>query len=441
MEHGLPTSDIAPEDALQARTAEAAPWIALAIMVAYFFAVALLAPATPFADDADIAHESASFGAAKSPAAAWTALSAQHDEHRPIVVRLVFWAAAALPGPTSYRLIALTGGLFLVAAYWLLAREARRIAAPRAILIVLAALLFNDGAAESSLWATAAVANFGVLAMVIAMLAMLGAGGAWAAVAIVPALFAVGLQGNGLAALLVGIGMLMFNRRWGLATVWGLVLAGVVVWYFTGYVRPLEAPDPTRLVSRLPEIMVYALAFCGSAAAFAGEPLGVLNVVSVTVATLLGACLLLATMWGALRGGLGLDRSGADGAGRGRWLLWLNVFVFLTATLAALSRIDHGVEQALDSRYHINSCLMLAATLLYLLEGGGPAAAALRQFAPSMAVIGVVYVLATAPIAAWMHNLHNGDAPPTAPAATGDGLAPDPKWNLDRAALAPPPQA
>jgi hypothetical protein len=121
--------------------------------------------------------------------------------------------------------------------------------------------------------------------------------------------------------------------------------------------------------------------------------------------------------------------------------LWLNVFVFLTATLAALSRIDHGVEQALDSRYHINSCLMLAATLLYLLEGGGPAAAALRQFAPSMAVIGVVYVLATAPIAAWMHNLHNGDAPPTAPAATGDGLVPDPKWNLDRAALAPPPQA
>jgi len=398
--------------------------------VAYFFAVALLAPAAPFADDADIASEAASFGAAKSPAAAWTVLSAQHEEHRPFVVRLVFWAASGLPGPTSYRLIALVGGLFLVAVFWLLAREARRIAAPGTMLVVLAALLFNFGAAEASLWAAAAVANFGVLAMAVAMLAMLGAGGAWAALAIVPALLAVGLQGNGLAALPVGIGVLMFNRRWALAALWGVALASCVVWYSTGYVRPLDAPDPTRLVSRLPEIMVYALAFCGSAAAFAGEPLGAFNVLSVTVAMLLGAALVLTTTWGALRGGLC-----PSDARRGRWLLWVNIFVMLTAVMAALSRIDHGVEQALASRYHINSCLMIAATLLYLLEEGGPFKEPLRRWPPVMAGVGVAYVLATAPILMWMHDLHGGNRP--APDAADDKLAPEPRWNPDRAALAP----
>jgi hypothetical protein len=411
--------------------AELAPWIALAIVVAYFFGVALLAPAAPFADDVGIAREATAFGAAKSPTEAWRVLSAQHDEHRPILTRLAFWAADALPGPTSYRLIALTGSLFLVLAFWLFAREARRAEAPVAMLVVLAALLFNFGFAESSLWAMAAVSNFGVLALAMAMLVMISAGGRWAMLAIAPALLAVGLQGNGLVALLVGFGALLWSRNWTLALMWALVMAGVTAWYFTGYVRPLDTPNPARLVSRLPEIMVYALAFCGSAAAFGAESLGALNLAFVTVAAVVGAMLVLATTWGALRSGLGRDASG-----RGRWLLWLNIFIVFTAIAAALSRIDHGVQQALAPRYHINSCLMVASTLLYLVEEGDGMAAPLRRWMPALAGIGVAYVLATTPILVWMHNLHSGDAP--APAASGGRPTPDPRWDLDRAALAAP---
>jgi hypothetical protein len=413
--------------AAPAARAAAAPWIALAIVVAYFFAVALLAPTTPYGDDVGIAKEAAAFGAAKSLQEAWTILSAQHDEHRPIVARLVFWAADALPGPTGYRLIALTGSLFLLLAFWLFAREARRIAAPAAVLVALAALVFNFGASEASLWASAAVSNFGVLAMAMAMLALLNAGGVWAVLAIVPALLAVGMQGNGLAALPVGIGFLLVNRSWTLAAMWALVLAGVAAWYFTGYVRPLDAPNPARLTSRLPELMIYALAFCGSAVAFGGESLGALNLLFVGVAATVGAGLVLATTWGVLRGGLSSD---------GRWLLWLNAFVIFTAMLAGLSRIDHGVAQALTPRYHVNSCVMIAATLLYLLQEDGPFADMLHRQAGALAAVGVVYVLATTPILMWMHNLHSGDAP--APAASGGAPTPDPRWDLDRAALAEP---
>lgn len=227
MEHGQSKTGVARAGDLRARVEPAAPWIVLAIILAYFFSIAALAPTAPFADDAGISQEAAAFGAARSPAEAWTALSTQHDEHRPILLRLVFWGAATLPGETSYRLIALIGSLFLLLAFWIFAREARRSAAPGAILVVLAALTFNFGAAESSLWAAAAVANFGALGLAMAMLALIAAGGVWAALAIIPALLTVGLQGNGLVALAVGMGALLFNRRWGLAALWALVLAGV----------------------------------------------------------------------------------------------------------------------------------------------------------------------------------------------------------------------
>ncbi len=187
-------------------------WLAVALIIAYAVGIALYALRVPFGDDHAMIS-AAAFGAAQTPADAWAALSAQHNEHRPVVVRLVFWLADLLPGPLDVALIAWAGNLFLVLMFALLLREGHRVSAPGPFIVVAAALMFNFGLSESSIWPMAAVSNFGVLAMMLAMLALLSMRGITAWLALSPALLAVGLQGNGLFVPFLGAAYLLTNKR------------------------------------------------------------------------------------------------------------------------------------------------------------------------------------------------------------------------------------
>jgi hypothetical protein len=404
-------------------------WVAIALAVIYFVGVALMAPGRPFGDDIDMAREAAAFGAAKSPGEAWGALSLQHNEHRPVLVRLIFWAAQPIPESARYTLIALVGGLFLVLMFALLSREARERAAPPTLVVALAALMFNFGSAESSLWAMAAVSNFGVLAMTALALWMASRGGWLTWAGLIPALLAVGLQGNGVLAPMLCAWFLLFNARYISAAVWFLAAGAALVWFFWGYVRPIGGLSFDRMGARLGDIVVYVLAFCGSAAAYGGKSLGALNLLFVAAASIIGGLLVAATAWGVARGGLW----------KGRIELWINLFVIATALLAAVSRVDNGVQQALAPRYHINSCLMIASTLVYFLgpaDAPGRIGVLLRRWSGAVATLGLIYMAATAPILVWMHNLY---APVDASPSTSSTREPvKPEWNLDRAAAAEP---
>lgn len=404
--------------------------VCLALGTIYFIGVALMTPAHPFDDDIAVAQEARRLGEAGGLADAWGVLWSQHNEHRLVVTRVVFWVMQGLPDAVRWKATAMLGGLSLVLLFWLLARQAQRGAAPAAFFVVLASLIFNFASAESSIWPMAAVSNFGVLAMTALMLAMLARGGWLAIAAVAPALIAVGMQGNGMIAPMFGAFFLVCHGRWAQAAAWFAMACGIVVYYISDFVRPIGGPNLADVAKRIGDLVVYVLAFCGAAFAYGGKSLGAVNIVFVSFAATAGAVLVGLTAWGVARGGLW----------KGRFELWLNLFLIATAGLAAVSRVDYGVQQALAPRYHINSCLLLASTLVWLLTADEAPQAIrrlLQRGSSVLAALGLLYVAATAPILVWMHALH---APAGSPAKSGEWMTPDPRWNLDRAAQSGPPE-
>jgi len=176
--------------------------------------------------------------------------------------------------------------------------------------------------------------------------------------------------------------------------------AAAALWFLTNYVS--SAKDPAALIGRAGELLVYALAFCGSAAGFGSASLGALNIVFVSVSATLGAILIGLAIYAATRGGLG----------KGRIALWINLFIFATAFATAVSRIDFGLQQALVPRYHINSCLMITATLIALLDldEADPIRRFVQRSMAAFAVIAAPYAVGTTPILLMIHKIDQ--APP-----------------------------
>ncbi len=69
--------------------------VALALIALYFILIVVLAPGAPFMDDI---HISASVERARAAANPWPELWAQHNEHRPLTTKLIFWAQRAIAG-------------------------------------------------------------------------------------------------------------------------------------------------------------------------------------------------------------------------------------------------------------------------------------------------------------------------------------------------------
>jgi hypothetical protein len=368
------------------------------VIAAYFTGILIYAPGAPFGDDFAMIDGAQQFASSANLSQAWSALAAQHNEHRPIAVRFIFWIVGLLPEPPNVALIALVGNLSLLVMFALLLREGNRVRAHRAFIVVAAVLMFNFGLSESSIWAMAAVSNFGVLSAMMAALALLSLGAAWHWAALAVALVSVGMQGNGLLTPFLGAGYLLFNKRLIPAAIWLVVSVVVLLWFFTDY-RFSQSGNLQALISEPFEIALYALAFCGSAVGFGSESLGAVNIIFVSLAATLGAAMMGLSVYSALNGGF------RDG----RIALWVNLFIVVSAFATAVSRIDYGVQQALVPRYHINSCLMVAATLIAMLDLGENSLIQ-RRVNQSMSMFGILaplYALAMIPIFVIIVRIHS----------------------------------
>ena len=382
-----------------------AVWLILAAVViaGYFAGIWIYALRTPFGDDFGMIAGADAFAAATTPGEAWAALAGQHNEHRPVLVRLVFWLVGLMPGPLNTQLIVLLGNLSLVLMFALLMREGRRVAAPGAFIVVAAAMMFNFGTSEAAIWAITAVQNFGALSIVLTMLVLLSKGGAWSWAALACAVLAVGVQGNNLLAPFIGAAFLLIDKRWAPAALWAVIGALLAVWYLSDFTRSSGVSDPMALISRAPEIVAYALAFCGAVAGFGGESIPpAVNLLFVSTAMLTGATMIALSVYAGIRGGFG----------KGRIALWVNVFIVISAFAAAASRIDYGIQQALVPRYHINSCLMVVTTLIALLDlpENDPVRAFIRKAMSVFGVLAFFYVIAVTPILLLMHQMYQSPA-------------------------------
>ncbi len=373
-------------------------WLAAAagVIVLYFVLVLLLAPGAPFMDDI---HISASVERARAAANPWPELWSQHNEHRPVITKLIFWAQRTVSAP-NYTLLAFIGNLSLLPIFAIFAWRAWKSggAIAGAAILFAAAMTFSYTAADSMLWAMTAMSNYGVIVFALLAFWMLAKGGAaWQLAALGAALLAGLSQGNGFLVLLVGCAFLLFERRWIWAAAWAVVTIAFLALYFVSYVPVVGNTDPVASLGRPHEVLLFGLIFSGSALGYPVEsgPLALAMMAACAVLGLLLWALVLRTFIVAR------FRS-ADP------LLWFSVFLIASGCLAALSRLDTGFIQAMTPRYHVNSCLLIASCVLMLATSrdGSKIAAITRRAIPLLALVGIAYI-AVSTLTLWrMHSFY-----------------------------------
>jgi hypothetical protein len=370
---------------------------ALALIVLYFVLIVLLAPGAPFMDDI---HISASVERARAAANPWPELWAQHNEHRPVTTKLIFWAQRALTATPNYTLLAFIGNLSLLPIFAILAARAWKGAGPLAgaAILFIATMTFSYTSADSMLWAMTAMSNYSVITFALLAFWMLAKGGTgWTLGALAAALLSGLSQGNGFLVLLLGCIFLLFNRRWFFAGLWAAAFAGFMALYFASYTPVFNTTNPVESLGRPAEVVLFAAVFSGSAL---GYPTGIdaLRIPMIIVCAILGIAL-----WAFI-----LRRFVAAKFRSTDPLLWFATFLVASGFLAALSRLDTGAIQAMTPRYHVNSCLIIASCVLMLLTGKEPSRLGdmVRRHLPLLAFAGLAYV-AVSTLTLWrMHSLY-----------------------------------
>lgn len=367
-----------------------------ALIVAFFACVILFAPGAPFGDDFDISRSVEQARAAANP---WPDLWAQHNEHRLVTTKLIFWAQRAIAGAPDYTLLAVIGNLSLVGMFAMLARRALSVrTAAGATVLFIATMLFSYTSADSMLWAMAAISNYGVTALALLAFWMLAKSGAgWMLGALGCGLLACISQGNGFVVLALGSVFLLLQKRWIDAGVWMAVLAAFLFAHFATYVDVPANTGPMAALGRPFEVALFALIFSGSALSYPLESTPALYAMMALSAALgLG-------LWALILRKLILSRfRSADP------LLWFGLFLIASGFLAALGRIDGGLIQATTPRYHINSCLLIASAVLMLASSDddtrlGPL---VQRAMPWLAAAGLAYV-AVSTLTLWrMHGFY-----------------------------------
>jgi hypothetical protein len=354
-----PLSAEPPEGRTVARTVVATWWllVGLFIVVSTIYGVVRNYTPIPYMDQWD--GVIGFWRAVQSgDTSAWWA---QHNEHRIVVPRLLFWADMRWFG--GVNLVTITANVLLhigVAAIFLLAYVRyglRRHSLPGVAGVVLLA---------SMAWMQDDNFNWGfqvqfTLVYLFAMLAFLAYargvnrnGAGWQVVAFGSATLAMLSMANGVLVFPL-LALAAVVSRSGMLRVAAAAMATVVAWtaYFHGYAQPAyHAGLADGLVHHPFGVVHYALAFLGSPAAFLGARMG--------TAAACGAVMVLASAWVVVQ----LLRPLALTAYR-LFLVLVLGFTLLAAFSAALGRFDLGIATALSSRY--TTPALIAWTALFLL--------------------------------------------------------------------------
>jgi hypothetical protein len=292
------------------------------------------------------------FVATDSAAERLRLIFSQHIEHRPALLRAAAASTAALLGRLDLRALQAFGALALALLAAALFASFRSGAPARERILPFAPaalLLFHPQFWSAYLWPTCSGTNF--LAAALALLCFRAlAADTWRsfALAVAAAAGATFAQGNGVAALPLGLVALVGPAARARRRAWLGFAALLASAYVAAFERPFEAWDALANVShpgRAARALGYVLNFLGSAPAFSRRGLAL----AAGAALLLSLALLL---WRGAR-----QRSPA--------LVALLLFLLASAALNALVRAQQGMAAPLaQDRYRFYASAFLAATWL-----------------------------------------------------------------------------
>ncbi|WP_266368380.1 hypothetical protein [Tellurirhabdus rosea] len=294
----------------------------------------------------------------------WYVLLNYHNEHRIAYTRLVAWLVSLLSGGViDFRMLIALGSLSLLGIWWVFYRAFCWMQRPLWYFVPVSFLLFQLQYFENTFFAMASLQNFGVwcwsglslcLLIVPAETRQLRAR-FWAALGL--AVLATYTSGNGLLALVVGGGVLLYLRRYRELLLW-IPVACFILWAYLAGNKPLQQGAVSVAWSdRIMAVPGFLGAFVGKSSA------GLAGVAVVGTALWLSVVTL---------GGLPLLRTYREGRPvtdqtRARLLLTaLFAVIFLTALAIALNRPPDDIVST--SRYKISSILAVIVAYLLLIQ-------------------------------------------------------------------------
>lgn len=327
-----------------------------AIICIYFLTIPLFTVNFPISDDFSLLDFLNKFIQADNFREEIQLIFKQHNEHRIVTVKLVFLIYYKLFGTINFIHLAFFGNSAILGIYFALIRQIPVGTDPnRRLALIVACLLFQYGSAESMIWAMASIQNYSALFFTILTMVWLKKDIlVYFILAMLFAVLATFTQGNGIIILIIGSLYIFSQKRYHYLTIWIFVTIVAVYFYFNGYQAPVNHSDPFQFYTQIGRISLFMLAFLGSAFGLGGSSYPLLTNFFLVPTVVIGLWVCLTTLF------FFYQKKYRDG----NILIWVNLFIILTSFTTAVSRVNFGLSQALVSRYHVNSGVVIASTIL-----------------------------------------------------------------------------
>lgn len=293
-------------------------------------------------------------------------LFAQHNEHRIFLTRIFALFIYAIKGTLDLKLLMLLGNLSLVGILVIFYRFIRHNNAELFALVPIAFLLFTSALYENVFWGMASVQNFWVIFLAFASLYFLifsytRPNKTYFYLAIAASFSGVFTSSNGILIPIIGIAILLFQKRYRELISWVVASALLLFVYFFQYQSSPDKAAKVDLAS--PTLLIKGLL------AVIGNAIDVSFIAPnkhLDLAMATGVILLIII---ALFSFQVLFRK-YDIARRNNDLFLLSCLVFLGITCAgiAVGRISYGIEVLLTSKYKINSVMIICICYLIILN-------------------------------------------------------------------------
>jgi hypothetical protein len=282
-------------------------------------------------------------------------LSSQHGEYKLFLVHALVWLELHLLGHIDLKLLSVIGNSFILLLgllLWKMLLPRHQSPSTRmAFFVPVSWLLFQLQYAQTLNFAMAGIQNLAVLVFSLAAIYFLHcANRRLFPAAIVCLVLGISASGNGLLLVPIGLMILVLNRRYRGAAVWGAASATCIAAYLYGYDSRLWLAQSPARVPALAQFLrpIYTIGFIGSAGAY---PIWAGSFV-------LGVAICVFYSYMVKRGYF--HRNPAIG--------YSVLFLFLSAVIATGFRSSFGIRSSTASRYTIYSTLLLIFAWLIIVE-------------------------------------------------------------------------
>jgi hypothetical protein len=272
----------------------------------------------------------------------------QHNEHRIVFNRLVTLGQFYLNGTVDFRHLIFIGNIGLIGVLGVLYHSLKVKKHKLLFLVPIAFLLFQPQYWENINWAMASLQNFYVIFFAFLSLLLVSKKGKGSLFGgLLFAILATFTQGNGMFVFPVGLGILLYQRRYKALPAWVLATLMCLLFYFNDYIQPAQHPSITEALYHPVRTLHYFFSFIGSS-------LGFNNSSSLLIGMGVTAYFFAITVKKYFK--------------RNTLVYGLFCFLFISAAAAAATRSGFGIEQAFASRYSIVSILFYILIYMSLIE-------------------------------------------------------------------------